>query len=118
MQPSGTYVLDPNDPYVDYAHKVHRHEMIERGVLFVGSVLSSLLLLRFVLALLAANPSNGFASFVYGFTQPFVAPFYNLFSYDHATVGVSDFQGYTLVALGVYSLAVAGIVRLLAIPHR
>jgi uncharacterized protein YggT (Ycf19 family) len=45
--------------------------------LFVG-VVAGLLLIRLVLKLLAANPHSPFASWVYGFTDFFMAPFRNL----------------------------------------
>jgi hypothetical protein len=67
---------------------------------------------RFVLALLGANPANPFATFIYGFTAPFVMPFYNLFSYDHPSLGVASFEGYTLIAMAVYGLATGMLARL------
>jgi uncharacterized protein YggT (Ycf19 family) len=45
--------------------------------LFFG-VVDGLLLIRLVLKLLAANPHSPFASWVYGFTDFFMAPFRNL----------------------------------------
>lgn len=82
-----------------------------------GSGLTTLLALRFILALLGANASNTFASFVNGFTAPFVTPFYGLFNYDHAAVGFVSFQGYTLVAILAYSLLTAALARLATITR-
>lgn len=95
----------------------HRHDVIERIVISAGGVLMSLLGLRFAFALLGANPANGFANFVYTFTAPFVSPFYNLFSYDHPTVGVSTFQGYTLVAMAVYALVASVLAKVVSITR-
>src|SRR5262245_11136731 len=47
---------------------------------FMVGLLEGLLALRFLLAILAANPRNAFASLVYGLTGPFVAPFRTLFA--------------------------------------
>jgi hypothetical protein len=95
----------------------HRHDVIERLITSAGSFLMALLGLRFVFALLGANPANGFANFIYSFTNPFTAPFFNLFSYDHASLGVATFEGYTLVAMAVYGLVITGLVRLVAITR-
>jgi len=70
-----------------------------------------------VLALLGANTANGLAQFINGITTPFAAPFYGLFNYDHASVGTVSFQGYTLVAMLVYSLLTAGIAKTVTITR-
>ncbi len=51
-----------------------------RGMFFLVSALETLLVLRFILKLANANPDNLFAQVIYGFSNPFVAPFMNLFS--------------------------------------
>ena len=66
------------------------------------------------LALLGANPSNPFASFIYSISYPFVAPFFTLFSYNFR-YGISQFEAYTLVAVAVYALIAWGIARLIMI---
>jgi YggT family protein len=81
----------------------------------VLGLLEVLLGLRFVLKLIAANPSSGFAVFVYGMTQPFLAPF-------KALVGTPRTGGVilevtTLIAMAVYALfarVVVGAVRIAA----
>jgi hypothetical protein len=95
----------------------HRHDIMERAAWAVGGFLITMLLFRFVFALLGANPTNGFASFVNSFTAPLVSPFYNLFSYDHPSLGVSVFEGYTLVTIAIYGLATAGIARLVSLTR-
>jgi hypothetical protein len=95
----------------------HKHDIAQRVIEGAGSFLVSTLAIRFILSLLGANPANGFASLVYSFTAPFTAPFYNLFSYDHPTVGISTFEGYTLVAIGVYILIAAALSRLICITR-
>lgn len=95
----------------------HKKDIASRIVWFVAGVLLSLLALRFVFALLGANPANGFANFIYTLTYPFVAPFFGLFSYDF-TAGVSRFETFTLVAMLIYALLAYGIARLVNITRR
>lgn len=81
---------------------------------YIAGLLEGLLALRFILALLGANPANAFASFIYGISYPFVAPFFTLFSYNFR-YGVSHFEAYTLVAMVIYALIAYAIARLITI---
>lgn len=85
---------------------------------YVAGVLLVLLAFRFVLALLGANPSNGFADFIYSTSHPFVAPFFSLFSFN-TQLGVSHFEIYTLIAMAVYAVIAWGLARLVTLnrPH-
>src|SRR5665213_4611717 len=76
----------------------------ERAVWFLAGILLVLLGFRFLLTLLGANPSNGFANFIYSASHPFVSPFFSLFSYKNYTYGTSHFEIYTLVAMLVYTV--------------
>jgi hypothetical protein len=87
-----------------------------RLVWFVAAILLAILLIRFVLALLGANPANEFARFIYSISYPFVAPFFGLFGYN-LHYGVSRFESYTLVAIVVYMLIAWAIARLITINH-
>jgi hypothetical protein len=89
-----------------------------RIIWWVAGVLLVLLAFRFVLALLGANPGNGFANFIYSVSHPFVAPFFGLFSYN-TQLGVSRFEIYTLVAMAVYAVIAWGLARLVTLnrPH-
>lgn len=84
-----------------------------RMMWYLLGLLEGLLAIRFVLALLGANPNNGFASLIYAITGVFVAPFRTLF----ATPGFdgSVFELYTLTAMLVYLLAWWAIVRLVEV---
>ena len=99
------------------AEQDHDRNVIERIVWFVAGVLLVLLAFRFLFALLGANPSNGFANFVYSTSHPFVSPFFGLFSYNYQ-YGVSKFEIYTLVAMVVYTVIAYGIVALVNINRR
>ncbi|HVW22947.1 MAG TPA: hypothetical protein VHB51_00455 [Candidatus Saccharimonadales bacterium] len=90
-----------------------------RAIWWIAGVILVLLGFRFVLALLGANPSNGFANFIYTTSHPFVAPFFGLFSYD-TRLGVSRFEIYTLIAMAVYAVIAWGLARLVTLnrtPH-
>lgn len=111
------YSLSLEDAYFQRERYNHKHDAIERTILLAGSIVTSLLGMRFALALLGANPLNGLATFINSVTEPFAAPFMGLFSYDHTAVGDVSFQGYTLVAMFVYSL-LAGLAAKLATVTR
>lgn len=84
--------------------------LAERIVYLVGGILLILLAMRVLLSLLGANRENAFADFVYGITYPFAAPFFGLFGYD-VSYGVSRFEIETVVAIIVYALLIALLVR-------
>ena len=83
-------------------------------VWYLAGLLEALLALRFILALLGANPCNVFANLIYTVSYPFVAPFFSLFSYN-LHYGVSRFETYTLVAMLVYGIVAYAIARLVMI---
>ena len=93
----------------------HRQNVAERVVWFVGGILLTLLGFRFVLSLLGANTSNGFANFIYSTSHPFVAPFFSLFKYSNYSNGVSHFEIYTLVAIVFYVVVAWGIAKLVTL---
>lgn len=103
-------VLEPDTVVAD------RDNTLARAIWFVAGILLALLAFRFVLALLGANPSNGFANFIYTASHPFVAPFFSLFSYN-LHYGVSRFEAFTLVAMAVYALIAYALAQATRIGH-
>jgi uncharacterized protein YggT (Ycf19 family) len=87
--------------------------VVSRIIWFVAGVILLLLAFRFVLSLLGANTTNGFAQFIYNTSHPFVSPFFGLFNYNNIQYGVSRFEVYTLIAMAVYA-AVAWVLSALA----
>lgn len=85
--------------------------LAQRIIWYIAGILLALLAFRFVLTLLGANPNNAFANFIYETSQPFVSPFFGLFSYE-LEYGVSRFEIFTLVAMAVYALVAWGLARL------
>jgi hypothetical protein len=95
----------------------YRMNVAARLIYLVGGIILILLALRFLLALLGANPSNSFANFIYTTSHPFASPFFGLFSYDQS-LGRSKFELGTLVAIIVYAVVMEVLVRLVSIGSR
>jgi YggT family protein len=74
-------------------------------------ILEAFLAVRFVLKLIAANPANPFAVFIYGFTNLFLFPFAGLTATPAAGGMVLEIS--TLIAMLVYGLIGWGIERLI-----
>jgi hypothetical protein len=96
----------------------HHMNVAARVIYLVGGIIIGLLAVRFLLALLGANPLNGFADFVYNVSYPFAAPFFGLFSYTQH-LGRSHFELGTLVAILIYALVMELLARVATIgSHR
>lgn len=79
-------------------------------VWYILGLLEALLVFRFVLKLLAANPSAGFSSFIYNVSYPLAAPFLTVFRVSRVEGNVLEWT--TLLAMLVYWLIAWGIVKL------
>jgi len=77
------------------------------------AILEIFLALRFLLKLIGANPSSGFAVFMYGITGLFTAPFTGLVATWFS--GETILEVTTLIAMAVYALLVWGVVYLIPI---
>ena len=80
-------------------------------VWYILSLVEILLLFRFVLKLLGANPEAGFTSMIYSITYVFATPFLNVFRITY--VEGSIFEWTTLLAMFVYWAIAMGIIKLL-----
>lgn len=87
---------------------------IINGIWLLTGILEILLVFRFVLKLLGANPSSGFVEFVYSVSGPFTAPFRGIFSTPttEGDVTTSVFETSTIVAIIVYAIIAWGLVKL------
>ncbi len=84
------------------------------GVLWtILGILEILFGLRFVLKLIAANPSSGFAEFIYGTSGLFLSPFAGLTA--NPTSGTVILEVTTLIGMAVYLLFFWIVVRLIAL---
>ncbi len=87
-----------------------------RIIWYILDLLEVLLLFRFGLKLLGANPDAGFTSFIYSITYPFAEPFLNVFRVTR--VAGSTFEWTTLLAMFVYWLIAYGLIKLLFINRQ
>lgn len=91
-----------------------RRDIIYRAVRVIWLVLvfsEILLLLRFSLRLLGANPQVAFAQFIYGISTPLIVPFAGLFGTPRFEG--SSFEFTTLIAMFIYALLAWGIVKII-----
>jgi len=79
-------------------------------VWYILGLIEILLLSRFVLKFLDANPEAGFSSFIYGASYIFAAPFLAVFRVTY--IGGSIFEWTTLLAMLAYLIIAWGIVKL------
>jgi len=80
-------------------------------VWLVLGILEAFLALRFVLKLIAANPDNPFAAFIYNATSIFLAPFVGLTGTPSAAGMVLELS--TMIAMVVYGLVGWALERLI-----
>ena len=95
------------DPFADRRLAAQRTVQL---VYWVFGLIEGLILVRFILKALGANPSAGFAQFIYGITAPLVAPFYGMFG--NPTAQGSVLELHSIVALIVYALVAWLIAKL------
>jgi YggT family protein len=92
----------------------HRLRPLYRGtqiVWYILGVMEILLVFRFVLKLLGANPAAGFTQFIYGVTWLFAGPFQYVFGVTQ--VEGSVFEWSTLLAMTFYFVVAWLIVKAL-----
>ena len=82
-------------------------------VWYILGLIEILLVFRFVLKFLGANPEAGFTDFIYSVTYIFAAPFISVFSVSY--IEGSIFEWTTLLAMFVYLIIAMGIIKLFII---
>lgn len=94
--------------------------VVSRIIWLAAGIVTLLLAFRFILALLSANPRNGFVNFIYDVSHPFAAPFFGIFNYNDVYVrgSGSHVEVYTLVAIAVYLAAAWILTALVNIGRR
>ena len=94
-----------------------------RVISLLFGILAVLIAIRILLLLLVANQTNAIVDFVYGITEPFVAPFRGIFAIDQVTPGggsvldvaaVIALIGWLLIYLLI--MAILGIADRRAVP--
>jgi len=120
--PSGTLV--ENQEQVVDSPNTRRRNLLDRVsqiIYFLAGILEVILVLRLFLRGINADSTAGFATFIYNFSSPFVAPFNSIFNNDQALKGVTTFEFSTVLAMVIYALLAFGLVKLLYIlfePNR
>ncbi len=90
-----------------------------RVISLLFGILAVLIALRILLLLLVANESNAIVDFVYGVTEPFVAPFRGIFAIDQVSPGGgSVFDVGALVALVGWTLIYLLLMAILSLGDR
>ncbi len=116
--------VTPSGKQVDYAktevsssvtEKYQTVAVITNLVMYVTAVIEILLLFRFILKILGANPGSMFVYFIYTISGIFEMPFRGIF---RATAGqgietTSILEPSTVVALFVYLVVALGITQLI-----
>lgn len=77
---------------------------------YILGVIEVLLAFRFLLKLIGANSTAGFASFIYGISGPFANPFLSVVA--PSISGTSIMEWSTIIAMLVYLIVAYGIIRL------
>lgn len=99
-QPAGSQV-NLNSGQGQYAEPAGAGPLyyVRRVVSLLFGVLAVLLGLRILLLLLVANQQNAIVDFVFGATEPFVAPFRGIFQFNEVRAGDATLDIAALVAL-------------------
>lgn len=85
----------------------------QRIIYYVFGVIQAFILIRFVLKLVAANPSSPFTQIIYNTSWVFVFPFNAVV--PNNTVGGTVFEWFSLIALVVYALVSIGLAKLIGL---
>lgn len=86
------------------------------AVWWVVGLIDTLIAIRFILKLLGASTVSGFVQFIYGITEPLVAPFHGIF--NTTAVNRSELEPESIVAFIIYLLIGWGIVSLIRLLSR
>lgn len=84
---------------------------INRGLWLLFGLLEMAIVTRIVLKLLAANPNNTFANFIYAFTDLFLWPFNGLLASPSS--GNTVFEISSIIAMLVYVIVAYALTRLI-----
>lgn len=78
---------------------------------YILGVIEILLVFRFALKMLGANPFSGFTNFIYAISDPFALPFQGILPTTTSSGSVVEMS--TVIAMLVYAIVAAGIVQLM-----
>ena len=117
---AGNPIVNVNQPSSGYASKPAAPTATQlavwraqRIVYYVFGIIQAFILIRFILKLLAANPSSPFTQIIYNVSWVFVFPFNGVV--PNFTVGGTVFEWFSLIALVVYALISVGLAKLIGL---
>src|SRR5258706_8600483 len=113
IQPGWSYRMDPARERLPSVSPTYRASQI---LYLLLGIVETLIIIRVVLKLLAANSGVGFVRFAYGVSAPLMAPFQGIFPTPVSHNSVLELS--SLVAMVVYALVAWGIVRIVFILGR
>jgi YGGT family len=102
MPPRSDMDRTESEAYDPYGARRTIGYRVTQLVYWVFALIEGLIAIRFVLKALDANPSAGFAQFIYGISNGLVSPFANLFAnptYQGATFELSSLMAFIVYAL-------------------
>jgi YggT family protein len=98
---------------------VSGRSLIAQIIYLIASIISGLLIIRFLLSLFGANQENAFADFIYSVTNPFVEPYYGLFSNDFVYGdGTGRFEYEALLALAMVIIIGFILIKVVSLGKR
>jgi uncharacterized protein YggT (Ycf19 family) len=93
--------------------------VVRRAVGLLFGILIGLIVIRVILLALGANEGNAIVDAIYGITEPLVAPFRGVFSFNEVRpTGSSEIDIAALVAIVGWALIALVITAILRIPDR
>ncbi len=81
-------------------------------VWFALGIVEALLMFRFILKMLGANPAAGFTNFIYSITAPIAGPFLSVFALGRVEGSPYVLEWSTLLAMLVYAVVAYGILKI------
>ncbi|MFI5267141.1 MAG: hypothetical protein ACHQ7M_07170 [Chloroflexota bacterium] len=85
----------------------------QRVIYYVFGIIQAFILIRFILKLLAANPSSAFTQIIYNVSWVFVFPFNGVV--PNFAIGGTVFEWFSLIALAVYALITVALAKLIGL---
>ena len=85
----------------------------QRIIYYIFGIIQALILIRFILKLLAANPGSPFTQIIYNVSWVFVFPFNGVV--PNFTAGGTVFEWFSLIALVVYALISLALAKLIGL---
>jgi len=115
VPPSGESVSVHREEVVRDVGSERRQQLdrVSQLIWLLLGIADGLIALRVILKLIAANPENDFADFIYSITKPLVSPFFGITGTPAANGSVLEIG--SIIAMVVYFFAAWIVVRLISL---